>query len=101
LFLQCGNGFICPGTRPGGRNQSCATLTTKRLFVPLYKPRLGFAVFESPPLPGKKMNPIKFWDLSREWKSSEQFIRPQHQYRELSAQFALSGVGSLNDVQCL
>jgi uncharacterized protein len=42
-----------------------------------------------------------FRDLSREWKSSEQFIRPQHQYRELSAQFALSGVDSLNNVQCL
>ncbi len=31
-------------------------------------------------------------DLSHELKSSEQFIRPQRPYRELSTQFALSGV---------
>ncbi len=44
---------------------------------------------------------MKIRQLSHELKSSEQFLRQQHPYRELSTQLALSAVMSLNDVSFL
>ena len=60
LRVQIRNGFVGPGTRPGGGERGLGYLSTESFVIALPEPRLGFPVLESPALSRERVNPSEF-----------------------------------------